>query len=93
MHLGSNADFVTLYFPFGFNSQEKYGITSSATSKSGVAKGGERGKRKRLRRRRGTVHTAPVYPTPSPRPLASNKHALPQCTSAEAMSWDGSRTI
>lgn len=47
MHLGSNEDFVTLYFPFGFNGQEKYGITSSATSKSGVAKG-EEGKRKRL---------------------------------------------
>ena len=47
MHLGSDENFVTLYFPFGFNSQEKYGITSSATSKSGIAKGGE-GKRKRL---------------------------------------------
>lgn len=92
MHLGSNENFVTLYFPFGFNSQEKYGITSSATSKSGIAKGGE-GKRKRLRGRRGMVHTAPVYPTPSSRPLASNRHALPQCTSTEAMSWDGSLTI
>lgn len=90
MHLGSNEDFVTLYFPFGFNSQEKYGITSSATSKSGVAKGGEG---KRLGGRRGTARTAPVYPAPSSRPLASNRHALPQCTSAEAMSWDGSLTI
>lgn len=88
MHLGSDENFVTLYFPFGLNSQEKYGITSSATSKSGTAKGGE-GKRKR----RGTVHAAPVYPAPSSRPLASNRHALPQCTSAEAMSWDGSLTI
>lgn len=34
MHLSSNENVVTLYFPFGFNSQEKYGITSSATSKS-----------------------------------------------------------
>lgn len=38
MHSGSNEDFVTLFFPFGFNSQEKYGITSSATSKSGKEK-------------------------------------------------------
>lgn len=45
MHLGSNQSFVTLDFPFGFNSQEKYGITSSATSKTGIAKGGV-GKRK-----------------------------------------------
>lgn len=57
-----------------------------------VQKGGE-GKRKPLRGRRGTVHTAPVYLTRSFRPLASNRHALPQCTSAEAMSWDGSLTI
>lgn len=51
MQLGSNENFVTLYFPFGYNSQEKYGITSSATSKSGVAKGGE--KRERGRERAG----------------------------------------
>ncbi len=61
MHLGSNENFVTLYFPFGFNSQEKYGITSSATSKSGIAKGGV-GKKKRLRGRRGSVLAASVYP-------------------------------
>lgn len=85
MHLGSNKNFVTLYFPYGFNSQEKYGITSSATSKSGIAKAGE-GKRKRLSGRRGMAPTAPVYPTPSSHPLASNRHALPQCTSTEAMS-------
>ena len=92
MHLGSDEDFVTLYFPFGFNSQEKYGISSSATSKSGIAKGGEE-KSKWLRGRRGMLHTAPVYLTCSSRPLASNMHALPQCTTAEAMSWDSSLTI
>lgn len=68
MHSGSNKNFVTLYFPFGFNSQEKYGITGSATSKLGIAKEGDG---KRLRGRRGMVHTAPVYPTPSSRPLAN----------------------
>jgi len=51
MHLGSNKNPVTLYFPFRFKSQEKYGITSSTTSKLGIAKGAE-GKRKQLRETR-----------------------------------------
>lgn len=41
MHLGNNKNFVTLYFPFAVDGQEKYGISSSATSKPGVAEGGE----------------------------------------------------
>lgn len=60
MHLGSGENFVTLDFPFGFNSQEKYGTTSSATSKSETANRGE--ERESDTERRGMVHAAPVYP-------------------------------
>lgn len=78
MHSGSNEDFVTLFFPFGFNSQEKYGITSSATSKSGKEKAN------------GREEGYGSYCSCVPR---CNMHALPQCTSAEAVSWDSSLTI
>lgn len=60
MRLGSNKNFVALDFPFTCKSQEKYGITSSATSKSGVAKSGA-GRRKRFQETEGTLYVGPVY--------------------------------
>lgn len=59
MRLGSNKNFVTLDFPFTLKSQEKYGITSSATSKSGIAKSGA-GKRKPFQETEGTLYVGPV---------------------------------
>lgn len=91
MHLGSGENFVTLDFPFGLNSQEKYGTTSSATSKSGTANGG----RKEKATQKGGVWFMLLLCTlnPSPHPLASSKHPVQQCNRTESRSWDSSRNI
>lgn len=92
MHSGSDENFVTLYFPFGFSSQGKYGTTSSATSKSGTAKG-RRGKEKATQKGGVRFMLLLCTHTPSSRPLASTKHPLQQCDRADSGSWDSSRNI
>lgn len=82
MHLGSGENFFTLDFPFGFNSQEKYGTTSSATSKSETAKQGG-GKRKRHRKEGygSCCSCVPSIPLPTLWQVASI-----QCNSATGLS-------